>query len=104
MARVARKGDEHRGVCGHGLICCPHFVVGEIMVGSPDTNANGRPVARLGDGVAHSCPHCGTGRISSASATVKANGVSVARLGDTVTYPGGGGVITTASADVHAGD
>ena len=103
MARIARVTDEHRGICSHGLDCCPHNVVGTIVEGSPDTLANGLNVARLNDAVIHNCPHCGTGYISSASSTVKANGKGVARLGDTVIYPGGSGTITTSSGDVNAG-
>jgi uncharacterized Zn-binding protein involved in type VI secretion len=102
MPRVARLTDEHRGICGHGAPCCPHSVVGTIIEGSPDTNANALPVARLNDNVIHDCPHCGTGYVSSASDTVIVNGRGVARLGDSVTYPGGGGTITTASPDVIA--
>ena len=101
MTQIARKTDEHRGTCSHGLPCCPHDVVGTIIQGSLDTNINNLPVARLYDEVEHDCPHCGTGYISSASATLKANGIRVARLGDEVTYPGGSGVITTSSPDVN---
>ena len=104
MPQIARVTDEHRGICGHGADCCPHNVVGEIVEGSPDTFANGLQVARLGDMVEHDCPHCGIGWISSSSSTVRANGIGVARLGDAVTYPGGGGTITTASGNVRAGD
>ena len=100
MPKVARKTDEHRGICSHGLPCCPHNVVGTIIQGSPDTNANSLPVARLNDEVEHDCPHCGTGYISTASATLRANGIGIARLGDEVTYPGGSGNITIASPDV----
>jgi uncharacterized Zn-binding protein involved in type VI secretion len=103
MAGVARLGDQHSGVCDHGLKCCPHSVVGEIASASGDVKANGIGVARLGDSVTHNCPHCGTGVISSASGTVKANGIGVARLGDSVTYPGGGGTIISASGNVFAG-
>ena len=103
MPGVARLGDQHSGICSHGLPCCPHKVTGVISSASPDVNANGKGVARLGDAVIHSCPHCGTGVVSSASSTVKANGISVARLGDSVTYPGGGGTIISASGDVFAG-
>ena len=100
MKHIARETDEHRGVCSHGNPCCPHNVVGTIIEGSPNVYLNGLPVARLGDAVVHDCPHCGTGYISTASATVSANGIKIARLGDTVTYPGGFGVITTASDNV----
>ena len=102
MQKVARKTDEHRGICDHGIpLCCPHIVAGTITQGSPNVYVNELPVARLGDIVTHDCPHCGTGHISSASATVSANGIKIARLGDEVTYPGGKGVITTASECVY---
>jgi len=104
MPNVARVSDEHMGICSHGLPCCPHSVVGTIIEGSPNVNANDLAVARLGDPVVHSCPHCGTGNVASSSGTVKANGMGVAREGDAVIYPGGSGVITTASLDVFAGD
>ena len=97
MSQTARVTDEHRGICGHGAKCCPHTVVGTIIQGSPDISVNGLQVARLNDRVVHNCPHCGVGWISSASGSVLANGIPVARLGDTVTYPGGTGIITTAS-------
>ncbi|MDR0475539.1 MAG: PAAR domain-containing protein [Treponema sp.] len=103
MAGVARVGDQHSGICGHGAPCCPHSVSGPIVSGSGNVFANGRAVARLGDSVTHSCPHCGTGVISSASGVVFANGIGVARLGDAVTYPGGSGTIVSASGDVFAG-
>jgi uncharacterized Zn-binding protein involved in type VI secretion len=103
MPAVARVGDQHSGVCSHGLPCCPHGVSGPIVQGSPDVFANGKAVARLGDSITHSCPHCGTGNVSSASGTVKANSKGVARVGDSVTYPGGGGTIVQGSSDVFAG-
>lgn len=103
MARAARVSDQHRGTCSHGAPCCPHSVVGTIVGGSPTGRINGLQAARLGDSVNHSCPHCGTGHISSASGTVRVNGIPSARLDDSVTYPGGGGVITTASEDVSIG-
>jgi len=104
MHGAARKGDQHRGTCGHGSLCCPHSVIGEISEGSPDVFINGRPAARLNDSVTHDCPHCGTGYVSSASGSVKANGRGIARIGDTVTYPGGSGTITAASGNVNVGD
>ena len=103
MPAIARIGDRHTGICSHGGDCCPHAVSGVIVAGSSNVNANGIPVARLGDAVTHSCPHCGTGVVSSVSGTVFANGIGVARLGDSVTYPGGGGTIVSASSDVFTG-
>jgi len=104
VARVARLGDKHEGVCSHGLPCCPHNVSGEISSASGDVISNEKGEARLNDNVTHNCPHCGTGYVSSASGTVKNNGIGVARLGDSVTYPGGGGKIVSASGNVYAGD
>ena len=103
MAASARVTDEHQGICGHGAPCCPHNVTGTIIEGSPNVFINDLAAARLNDNVVHDCPHCGTGYISSASATVNINGRGAARMGDSVTYPGGGGVITTASGNVFAG-
>jgi len=97
MPGVARVGDTHGGIC-HG-----NPVVGTIVEGSPNVITNGRRTARLNDGVVHNCPVCGTGNISSSSRTVLANGIGVARLGDSVAYPGGGGIITSASGDTFAG-
>ena len=98
---IARVTDKHRGICDHGIIpCCPHIVEGEIIVGSPTTKANSLSVARLGDSVIHDCPHCGVGHISMGSPNILTDGLPTARLGDSVTYPGGSGVIVTASPDV----
>ena len=104
MPAAARVTDEHRGVCGHGEPCCPHSVAGTITQGSPNVRVNGLAAARLGDPVAHDCPHCGTGHISSGSGTVRVNGAPAARIGDSVAYPGGSGIITTASGNVAVGD
>ena len=103
MPAQARFTDSHVGVCNHGLRCCPHNVTGTIVGGSSDTFINGLAVARLLDPVAHDCPHCGIGYVSSASSTVLINGLGAAREGDTVTYPGGGGVITSGSPNVNTG-
>jgi len=103
MPGVARKGDTHSGICDHGFDCCPHIVSGEIVGGSTDVLTNDRQTARLYDPVVHDCPHCGTGYISSASSTAKADDLGIARDGDSVTYPGGGGKIDSASSDVFAG-
>jgi len=104
MARIARRTDEHRGICDHGAQCCPHSVIGSIIEGSVNSLADGLEIARLNDRVMHNCPHCGTGTISSASSSVMVDGIGVARIGDTVTYPGGGGIITTGSPKSFAGD
>ena len=103
MPRVARKGDYHKGICGHGADCCPHSVSGPIIEGSPNVNSNSKAIARIGDKVIHDCPHCGTGHIVEGSSSVFSNGKSVSRIGDAVVYPGGGGVIIEGSPDVFSG-
>lgn len=101
---TARVTDKHEGICDHGVpFCCPHFVTGEIIEGSPNVFVNDLQVARLNDEIEHNCPHCGTGYISSASGSVFATGIPVARLGDEVTYPAGSGIIVTASENVNTG-
>jgi len=100
MPEVARLGDTHKGICSHGVPCCPHNVTGVISEASATDFANEKGIARLGDAVIHDCPHCGTGKITSASIKNFVNGIGVARLGDTVTYPGGSGTIVSASNNV----
>lgn len=102
MTEVARVTDMHEGICGHGDICCPHFVTGPIVQGSEQVFTNGLQQARDRDIVSHNCPHCGTGYIVASSSTVLVNGKVIARLGDTVIYPGGNGVIVNSSADVFS--
>src|SRR4051794_17563224 len=101
--KVARVTDRHEGICDHGLPCCPHFVWGPIVEGSPNTITNSLLQARDNDLVHHNCPHCGIGWIVASSQTVFVNGKKIARLGDTVIYPGGQGVIVQASPNVYSG-
>jgi len=103
MPEAARKGDTHKGICGHGEDCCPHGVSGPIVQGSPDTFVNDRPVARIGDEVRHNCPHCGWGWVAEGSETVFTNERKKARRGDRVVYPGGDGTIVEGSDDVFVG-
>jgi len=103
MPAIACIGHSHKGICDHGLPCCPHVVTGVIVSGSGDVKTNGIGVALLGSEVIHDCPHCGTGYISSASGSVFADGIPIAREGDEVTYPKGKGVIISASGNVFAG-
>lgn len=84
MPKVARVDD----TISHG---------GEIIEGSPDVEANGKAVARLGDKV--KCRVHGTKVIATASETVFANGKGVARIGDAISC---GAVIITGSPDVEA--
>lgn len=69
MPPVARQGDGHT----HG---------GAVMEGSPNVQANGLPVARVGDRV--HCNQHGTQTIVAGSGTVRANGRAVARHGDAI--------------------
>jgi uncharacterized Zn-binding protein involved in type VI secretion len=86
MAQVARQNDMH----SHG---------GYIVNGSPDTFANGLPVARQGDMAM--CSQHGMVQIITASSTVFANGHPVARVGDMLSC---GAQIITGSPDTYAGN
>jgi uncharacterized Zn-binding protein involved in type VI secretion len=97
---MARVGDTHHGTCSHGFPCCPHHVTGTIVEGSGDTNGNSSEVARDGDNVVHNCPHCGTGYVVASATATNVNGKKVARIGDTVIYPGGSGVVDSASNNI----
>lgn len=68
MAKIIRIGDPG----SHG---------GSVTTGSPDTFANNKKVARVGD--TYSCPIHGPNPITSGSSDVTANGQAVARVGDT---------------------
>lgn len=68
MAKIIRIGDPG----SHG---------GSVTTGSPDTFANGKKVARVGD--TYSCPIHGANPIVTGSADTTANGQAVARVGDT---------------------
>ena len=98
---MARETDVHEGICCHGAPCCPHRVIGTIVECSPTTGTDGLGAARLGDLVEHDCPHCGIGWVSSGCGGVTVDGLPAARLGDGVTYPGGGGEITTGSGTTN---
>lgn len=77
---VARIGDIGEGICCEND---DHDATGIILQGSPNVNANGLSVARLGDIViSTSCGHERIGTIIQGSPTVNANGLSVARIGD----------------------
>jgi uncharacterized Zn-binding protein involved in type VI secretion len=68
MAKVIRIGDPG----SHG---------GTVTTGSPDTFANGKKVARVGD--TYDCPEHGPNPIATGSPDTTANGAAVARVGDT---------------------
>lgn len=87
---IARLGDSTYGVC----VCHKHprVVSGTIITASPNTLANGRGVARLGDTVMASCGHTAT--IVTASPKNLANGMPIARLGDSFTGCYSGTIVT----------
>lgn len=86
MGQTARQGDTH----SHG---------GFIIAGSPDTFANGIPVARQSDPAM--CVIHGMVQIIGGSSTVFANGMKVARVQDMLSC---GAIIITGSPDVYTGD
>ena len=99
MPAIARVGDSVLPGCGH---------TSTIVSGSGTTNADGIPVARLGDPVAG--PYVAT--ITSGSGTTNADGIPVARIGDSTfgTCPlghpkdpfVGGGTIISGSGTTNA--
>jgi uncharacterized Zn-binding protein involved in type VI secretion len=79
---MARVGDAFAGIC-----CChvdPTCIgmTGVIVTGSPNTQADGIPVARVGDLVIGACGHSGV--ITSGSGNSQADGIPIARVGDGV--------------------
>lgn len=102
MRGVVRTGDTYEGWCDHGVEdCCPHYINGEYVAGSPDTKANGRSIVRVGDETHHTgCPHCSTGVAGGGSANQKCNGNGIHLAGDPVTTGGGVSQNTSSSANV----
>lgn len=86
MPRVARIGDQG----SHG---------GVIITGSPDTFANLRNVARIGD--TYLCAIHGPNPIVTGSPDTFANLRNVARIGDSTAC---GAVIVTGSPDTYANE
>ncbi|MGY0610782.1 PAAR domain-containing protein [Luteimonas sp. A501] len=56
---------------------------GRVVSGSPSTDIEGKPVARMSDAVA--CPKCGPTTIVSGDATILVDGQPLARHGDSTT-------------------
>jgi uncharacterized Zn-binding protein involved in type VI secretion len=105
MPGAARLGDKAEGIDAHGCIAGPHRVSGPIVQGSPDTEANGKPLARQGDmGIHKIC--CGPNifYIRTGSNSVFCNGKRVARLKDATLHCGGVGEIKQGSSDVIIGN
>lgn len=76
--QVARIGDRTTGTCFCHVV--PIGVGGTIVSGSPNVNANARPVARFGDTIVADCGHTAT--IITSSAVDYANSLGIARVGD----------------------
>jgi uncharacterized Zn-binding protein involved in type VI secretion len=83
MPRVVRIGDSG----SHG---------GVVTTGSPDTFANDREVARIGD--TYGCPIHGPNPIVTGSPDTFANSRAVARVGDATAC---GATLTTGSPDTY---
>lgn len=94
MPNISRKGDM---TSGHG--CFPPQT---IEAGSPNVNANGRPVARDGDAVSkHTCVASSHGSTVKASGgTVFVNGKTPATVGCDVAC---GSIVITGSSNVNVG-
>jgi len=97
MPGIATVGDKTKGICDHGLPCCPHITNGVWTTGSPNVLLGGKPVVRVGDEGTHDCPHCGKIIAKTGSPTIKVNGKSVHRVGDEVDEIFGVGITITGS-------
>jgi uncharacterized Zn-binding protein involved in type VI secretion len=97
-----RIGDISIGIGTHGLRCCPHFIVGTVIVGSPTTFANSLAMGRIGDTVVLTCPHSPIGFILTGSPDVLAENISLSRVNDKVNYNCGIGTLITGSSDVFS--
>ena len=78
----ARVTDKTDGTCYHPDHSQPFPTKGRIITGSPDTEINGKLVARVGDCVETDCGH--KDYIITGSGTVEVNGKLEARVDDQV--------------------
>lgn len=78
----ARLNDQTDGICYHPDHNEPFPTKGRIITGSPDTEANGKSIARVGDCVETDCGH--KDYIMTGSGTVEVNGKLEARVDDQV--------------------
>ena len=95
MPAVSRLGDL---TTGHGP-----FPPTPSIAASPNVNANGLGVVRVGDAFQIHCdptPTCHQGTLAAGSGTVFVNGVAAGRIGDTLTD---GDAIAQGSPNVFAG-
>ncbi len=106
MPGQARLGDKSQVPAdAHGCPACPHPAVGPAIVGSMDTNCNGRPAIRVGDkGVHAACCGPNMWTATKGSSTVFINNMAAHRLGDDDQHCGGKGQMIEGSANVIVGD
>ena len=107
MPEAARIGDKAYAMGdAHGSpICCPHNVIGPIIMGAPRVLINDRPAAREQDTGTHAaCCGPNTFRVWRGSSTVIIEGYGAARKGDETYHCGNAvGTITEGSSNVLIG-
>ena len=91
------------GICEHASECCPHFVVGVAITGSPNTLTNSQPQTGVSDIMITTCPHCHIGIALTGHPLVLTNGKPTHRLGDVEMLPGGVGIMVTGSPNCITG-
>ena len=99
MSGLTRVTDICVGIGTHNDSCCPHGIVGVIISGSPNSNCDNLPIARVPDVIAHSCPHCGIGVTLTGASNSFCNNIPLHRIGDLVFFTCGIGVTVTGSSD-----
>ncbi len=101
MPAWTRIGDVTLGVGSHGLLCCPHVLVGIRITGSSDVFVNNLPGSRaMVDLSLHfTCPHCPVNMCLTHSPDVYSNNRMDHRLWDVVTEFCGIGNTITGSPD-----
>lgn len=110
VAGIACVGDSILGLTSgeHSGHFPPHSastLIGEIVSGSTNVFANGKPVARLSDSTVESdsCDSGNTGVLSLGSSTVFINGRPAARVGDEISPHNGVAHISSGSTSVLVG-
>lgn len=95
MPAIAREGDAAAGLCP--LHSPPITVTGTIDagMGSPDSNAEGKPIAFVDTTVTASCGHSAT--ITTGSSKLKVNGKIAAIVGSLVAGDWSGAITAGAS-------
>ena len=100
MPGQLRMNDISISICSHGEGCCPHYVVGTVITGSPNNQTNNRSSTRAFiDVMSHDCPHCGVSIPVQGSPNHKINNLPVHRNIDTISNFCGCGISVTSSTD-----